>query len=150
MVCVCGQVVTLLLENGADIKISDGNSGASPLYVSVRHEMVPIAQSLISQGADVNAGIGNGFTPIHLASALGSEASVKLLLDHEASPSILDHLGRSPADVLGQARTDLPQAVYDRILKLLTKALKNTPVSQCVRCRRMLRNIGLKHLRSQI
>lgn len=143
------QVVTLLVENGADIMISDETSGASPLYVSIRHDLVPIAQSLISQGADVNAGIGNGFTPIHLASALGSEASVRLLLENEAHPGILDHMGRSPVDVVGQARTDLPQAVYDRILKLLKQGLESIPVSGCIGCRRMLVHSDWKHLWSK-
>lgn len=121
------EVTLLLLASNADVHIADEASGATPLYVSVRHNDMPIARSLISNGADVNQGIGNGFTPIHLASALGSEDGVRLLLEKGANPSILDHQGRSPIDVLGKAQMDLPQEVYDIILEMLKLAANSFP-----------------------
>lgn len=109
----------LLLNSGANVSVHDVPSGATPLYVSIRHEHERIAQELLLSGSNANSPLGNGFTPLHLASALANEDSVKLLMEHGAIANILDYQGRTPRDVVGMAQINVPEDVIQRIQELL-------------------------------
>ncbi|GMH37666.1 hypothetical protein BSKO_05539 [Bryopsis sp. KO-2023] len=116
------EVASLLLENGADSNIVDEVSGASPLYVAVRQNHLPLAKLMVENGAASNAGLRNGFTPLHVASAVASEAFVRLLLDNGANPMLKDDKNMSAIDILGKAREDVPSEEYQKILKMLQDA----------------------------
>ena len=49
------EIISLLLENGADVNLCDNLTKDSPLYVSVGSRNFDIAYRLIDQGANVNA-----------------------------------------------------------------------------------------------
>jgi ankyrin repeat protein len=50
--------------------------------------------TVIDQGADPNASI-QGTRPLHLATLIGSQQLVSLLLDKNAEPDVRDNMGRS-------------------------------------------------------
>jgi len=112
--------VRLLVECGADV--NKGNErGHTPLHVAMKWEpehALDIAKILISNGADVNAGIKNelvpdgyvdtseGKTPLHNAAGIwlfdddleihSKIALVKLLLSHGANVNAKDGFGQTP------------------------------------------------------
>jgi ankyrin repeat protein len=64
-----------------------------------------VAKRLLEGGADVNAKAGAA-APLHGAVMGGSAAMVRLLLEHDADPSLRDYKGRGarqPADDMGRS-----------------------------------------------
>jgi len=55
-------------------------------------------QTLLAQGADVNARNAHGWTPLHVAAAGGDPAVVALLLRHGADVHAQSHIGTTPLD----------------------------------------------------
>lgn len=78
--------------SGADFPLLTEN----PLNRAVINEQVALATRLILAGADVGAGDCTERTALHHAVAKGSVPLVNLLLDHGASPDVVDALGQSP------------------------------------------------------
>nr|XP_024214301.1 ankyrin-3 [Halyomorpha halys] len=74
------QLVTLLLENGANVNIADAN-GTTPLLKAVNNNDIITAKLLIEKKADVNAATKLGYIPLHEAVRNGNHEMVKLLLD---------------------------------------------------------------------
>ncbi|XP_066906616.1 ankyrin repeat and SOCS box protein 2 isoform X2 [Halyomorpha halys] len=74
------QLVTLLLESGANVNIADAN-GATPLLRAVNNNDIITAKFLIEKKADVNAITKLGYIPLHKAVRNGNHEMVKLLLD---------------------------------------------------------------------
>ena len=90
----CGDVnidrVKVLLDKGADINCHDEN-GNTALFFQVYKgdERIEFVRFLLSLGADANlpsnSGQQEGVTPIHIASAVGANECIKILLEHSAS-----------------------------------------------------------------
>jgi ankyrin repeat protein len=80
------EVVTLLLENGADFQVTT-NNGTTPLHCAVDQFNVSesIVTLLLDSGADPNATTKDGTTTLHSASSRGNGNMVRLLLDHGAN-----------------------------------------------------------------
>ena len=116
------QMVTTLLEGGADITISnneaffsaslrghiavvrpllekggDGmattNKGWTPLHVASQNGHVEVARLLLEKGGDVLATTDNGWTPLHAASLNGCIEVVRLLLEKGANAATADNDG---------------------------------------------------------
>lgn len=87
-------VVQQLLKAGADVKAKD-YSGENALTAALRAEPYPapwyihadqvIVKELINRGADVNASVSNGFTPLIVAADSSDITILKALLAHHAN-----------------------------------------------------------------
>jgi len=66
----------------------------TPLHVAVIGSGVGDAESLIAAGADVNAKMDDGLTPLHLAARFRQDELTGLLLDRGADAAMLVQHGR--------------------------------------------------------
>lgn len=95
------EVVQLLLSYGADPNIAEDNSGHRPLHKAAARNCVPIVKMLLEAKADVTVKNKYGNTPLHEASYVGGEETVKLLVAKDSSVvSALNNIkdGMTPAD----------------------------------------------------
>ncbi len=68
----------------------------SQLHWAVKYKCPEVADSLMSQGVQVNCATRNGVTPLHWASEGNSWKMVSLLLQHGALINIRDKDGKTP------------------------------------------------------
>jgi ankyrin repeat protein len=81
------EMVDLLLENGADVRVQGGIFGTALQAASMEgHDAV--VQLLIEHGANVNIKTGIYGTSLQAASAKGHETTVRLLLENSADVNI--------------------------------------------------------------
>lgn len=71
-------------------------------------------ETLLAQGADVNARNAHGWTPLHVAAAGGDPAVVELLLQHRADVHAQSHIGTTALD--NAAMRGSCKAVIDLLL----------------------------------
>lgn len=79
-----GDVVTVLLANGADANLAVSGDG-SPLIAAARRGDMDIFDQLITAGADPELGIGGDGNPLIAAAQRGETAMVTALLDRGAA-----------------------------------------------------------------
>jgi len=108
------QLVQFLLERGADAALARADTGETPLHSALCKANRPVQEHvvelLLAHGADPNRATipgvetgdfmrdarTKGETPLHRAAALGSERSLRLLLDAGANREARDAAGDSP------------------------------------------------------
>lgn len=90
-------IVSLLIENGADIHSRD-DAGNTPLHMAAFGE-AEIVRLLLEQGADVNAVNDAGETPLHKAVLYPEYAVVRELLRHGADRSVRSAQGQTPMQI---------------------------------------------------
>jgi ankyrin repeat protein len=104
-----GEVIAYLVHAGADPDAVN-KSGVAPLHRAVRTRSSSAVSSLVAHGADPCLANKSGSTPLHLAvqntgkSNSGSQAAkreqrliIALLLEHGASPTDINHNGKTVA-----------------------------------------------------
>ncbi|KID83213.1 Ankyrin repeat protein [Metarhizium guizhouense ARSEF 977] len=78
-------VVSLLLENGADVKSKHSRYGWTALHLAARNGHEAVVQLLLEKKADVEVKDSSGCTALHLAAQNGHEAVVSSLIDWHAN-----------------------------------------------------------------
>jgi ankyrin repeat protein len=103
----------------------DTYNGATPLHSAVRMGSVPLVETLLRAGGEVNATNWCGTTPLHIAVALAQTNVVHILLANRADPNIRDAAGATPmaqaiakgaflTKALIEAGADVNGAAYQR------------------------------------
>jgi len=90
-------------QNGGALNLNAKNSCGDPLlHPAVGLKCSSLVKHLVSSvGLDINAQGDFHETPYCLASSLGHQCMMQLLLDLGADPTIANHLGEAPKDLLG-------------------------------------------------
>lgn len=119
------DLVSYLLDSGADLKAIHLSSGRTPLHWAARYDHRQIVDTLISKGASLEVRTNNGFTPLLEVASLDNLETLQSLLDHSANPqartndgmtaSHLAAMNNHPA-VLGSliSRKVVPKAAKDK------------------------------------
>ncbi|MGO9463067.1 MAG: ankyrin repeat domain-containing protein [Isosphaeraceae bacterium] len=89
------NVVRLLLEHGADLKVADVY-GNTPLHNAARGGAPDAAKALISAGASVNPRNKFKETPLHYAAEEGDAVMTTLLLSQKADLNARNRRGQTP------------------------------------------------------
>ena len=82
------EVVQFLIDNGADITLGTDSEIGTPLHWATGEHRYDIAKLLLSHGADVNALNIHKITPLILATAGTDPKMIRLLLEHQADPTV--------------------------------------------------------------
>ena len=77
-------MVSLLLDNGADIESLRNFNGDRPLHVAVSYNRPDVVVLLLARGAMVDARDASGRTALHMAAGKGYAAVAKVLLENNA------------------------------------------------------------------
>jgi len=80
--------VLWLLEHGADPNAVFAENGETPLHVVARAWDVPLAEAMVSRGADIERKRADGRTPYAVAELNGNRAVADWLLAHGAVPEL--------------------------------------------------------------
>jgi uncharacterized protein len=96
------EIVRLLLRKKAKIDTATASYGQTPLFNAVMSKQVPIAETLLEAGADVNGADGNGANgkavPIYWAAVAGDERVIELLLKYHPKIPARDERGFLPSE----------------------------------------------------
>jgi len=87
------EIVNLLLNAGAQVKVAERKSGNTPLHAAVFRDKLNIVAALLKAGADVNAENEWEATPLHFASSPETAAA---LLKAKAKVNAVNSGGRTP------------------------------------------------------
>ena len=91
------EVVTLLLEKGADVEFIGERHARTALMEAAGTGNNSIIKQLVEKGANVNAKDYENTTPLHFASMYGHVETVKLLIEFGANPNVhAAGMGRTP------------------------------------------------------
>jgi ankyrin repeat/SOCS box protein 8 len=114
--------VEMLLENGADINIGDGNDD-TPLHWATFKNNVPCVKLLLQRGAKVDPLDYNHDTPLAWAARKGHVEIIQILLDYNADGHIANLRELSPIEKAVQVQSSGLNTENDnRSLDLLLKA----------------------------
>merc|ERR1712166_1727489 len=82
-----------------DVNMPDkGRAGATAMHIASRRGLVDVMRELYSNGAKLDATGPWGMTPLQYGTVFGHRASVQLLLELGADPTIIDQAGRTALD----------------------------------------------------
>jgi len=99
MTVVRGLVASLVVAalcvaaTSVDTAATSSQGQSAPVADAARRGDAAQVRSLVSQGADVNASLGDGMTALHWAAERGDDVLVPLLLAAGASPSVRTRVG---------------------------------------------------------
>ncbi|XP_028678829.1 uncharacterized protein bcl3 [Erpetoichthys calabaricus] len=93
------EIVTLLLDRGADIDAVDIKSGRSPLIHAVENNNTDTVKLLIESGSNVNTQTYSGNTALHSACGRGLLEITRILLKNGADSSIKNYHNDTPVMV---------------------------------------------------
>ena len=158
------DAINLLLDAGADVNLpgsTGDNWDATPLQHAILERQPAVVRLLLDRGADVNRGAGpGGLTPLLLAAGDTDPAILKLLLAHEADPTVEDENGATPLSravsagtlhgpdrpMFGGCRAETVRTLiaHDPALRLKRNSAWNDAIwwARFQRCEEVLRLIG--------
>ena len=101
------EAIELLVENGADIAITDSD-GVGAIDIAIKFKRDDVVKFCIQKGIDINkTKRKSGITPLLLASCFNNIDMIKLLIENGADINATDKSGMSAKDYarkLGQKR----------------------------------------------
>ncbi|OXB65408.1 hypothetical protein ASZ78_005035 [Callipepla squamata] len=100
------QMMSLLLQSGANIDVQEGTSGKTPLHMAVECHNRSAVQFLLHNGAYVDAQMYNGCTPLHLAVGR-KDAAIAAILSHSGADTLLRNMEDETAQDLADGNDDL-------------------------------------------
>ncbi|KAM9196889.1 NF-kappa-B inhibitor epsilon isoform 2-T2 [Mergus octosetaceus] len=100
------EMMSLLLQRGANIDVQEGTSGKTPLHLAVECCNRRVVQFLLHNGAYVDAQMYNGCTPLHLA-VCHRDAAIAAILSHSGADTLLKNLENETAQDLADGNNDL-------------------------------------------
>lgn len=89
------EIVSILLEAGADVNRLSGDRGYSPLMDAAQKGDLAVVEILLSHGADPNLSSRDGQTAVILSAGRGDVPMCRALMKHGANPNTSDKLGMS-------------------------------------------------------
>lgn len=101
-----GAAVPLnLLPNGSKVEAarSDAEYGATAMFNAILKRRLPMVESLLRTGIDVNIRDGRGVTPLMAAAATGDLEIVKFLLKKKAAPQLKNSAGETAYEIARRA-----------------------------------------------
>lgn len=108
------EIVSLLLENGANINEQAGENESTPLGKAIHGKSYEVARYLLDRGANVETVFKLGFRALHLAVASKKPELIILLLNRGANINCQDDLGNTP---LHMAASDKNKEAYQILVK---------------------------------
>lgn len=97
------EMVSLLLEFGAEVNIHTFEARLTPLHIAVRNNNLQVADRLLEAGADVNSRNKIDHTPLHIAVSTNSIEMVRLLLFWNADVNVITSDPRKESPLLKAA-----------------------------------------------
>lgn len=108
------EMLSILVQNGADINKKDSIRGRTALHHAVEIpsdlSVEPI-KYLLNNGADINNQDFNGDTPLFLAGAINNKEAVKILIEAGADTSIRNNTGVLYYETIGLRRKKTLQEI---------------------------------------
>ena len=105
------KLATELIAKDADVN----KTGWTPLHYaasSTQGEQLAVAKLLLENAAYIDAASPNGSTPLMMAAMYGNTATLKLLLDEGADPTLKNQLGLTAVDFAQRAdRKDMVELI---------------------------------------
>lgn len=94
----CPEIVSALLEAGADISAKDDEDGQQAIHIAERFAKSPdTVQLLLDAGADVNARAHDGCRPLHFAARYNRNPMIiQVLINAGAAVNAALNIGRTP------------------------------------------------------
>ena len=90
------DILSFLLENGADINAAIRTGGLTPLMLAVQKYHSNAVNYLLEQGADVNLQEEAGYTALHTAAACGNYNALRSLIYYGADVNARNRFNRTP------------------------------------------------------
>jgi len=93
------QVETALEGQPDLLQNAQGPKGESLLLLAVKKGDKEMVELLLNKGADINAPVTGGYTPLHAAAQNGQEGIILLLLKNKADINAVTDDGKSPLEL---------------------------------------------------
>lgn len=98
------EIAQVLIESGSDLRaVAEKFGNVQPLHSAVAGRNHQIIESLLQNGADVNAKQQQGYTALHSAAHHGDMRLAKMLLQYGANPLMKLDDGQTPIDMAQNA-----------------------------------------------
>lgn len=110
------EVVTLLLNHGADVNGWDAQHEATPLLMAIFRSNREAVRILLEAGANPNVRSGEGDSPLRWCVENGDRETAALLLQYGASKTIDEFGGACGYTALGMAARKLNLGMIDLLL----------------------------------
>ncbi|MDH4133581.1 MAG: ankyrin repeat domain-containing protein [Gammaproteobacteria bacterium] len=94
-----------MLPNGMKVEIprSANDYSATALFNAILKTRVPMVESLLKNGIDVNVRNSDGITPLMAAASTGNIDVLRMLMARGADPFVVNGLGQSALDIAEHA-----------------------------------------------
>ncbi len=90
------ECAKILVDKGADVSATAQSNLATPLHQAAGAALTPVAELLLSRGAEVNARDKSGATPLHKAVTSGNKSIVEFLISKGADVNAKDEFDATP------------------------------------------------------